>query len=277
MTPEDLTKLRALIAARDAAEHDFETKGAAAHYVAAVEASKALKDWLGSKAVAIVEHIERVERNRDMWKGQCERQAEALGSAPHRKEHLMSDVLRAVEEIVDVLCKHLGPQVLNQDTASDIDIDRHDDFRNEMQEVAADIVAIPTLRAALAPVTDEEVAGIRERHEELERLGELAHHDWASEAHTDRATLLRRDAQREAELAAVKAERDRAQRACEQMGERITLLEAELGRLREALGTLTDCQPVPKVYKYTGTAEVDVENMFDVGHRHKNGKQPRDY
>ncbi|HAJ45716.1 MAG TPA: hypothetical protein DCL54_03940, partial [Alphaproteobacteria bacterium] len=39
----------------------------------------------------------------------------------------------------------------------------------------------------------------------------------------------------------------------------------------------TDCQPVPKVYKYTGTAEVDVESMFDVGHRHKSGKQPRDY
>lgn len=79
------------------------------------------------------------------------------------------------------------------------------------------------------------------------------------------------------EVAVVKAERDRAQRACEQMGERITSLEAELVRLREALGTLTDCQPVPKVYKYTGTAEVDVENMFDVGHRHRNGKQPRDY
>ena len=162
----------------------------------------------------------------------------------------MSDnVMRALGEIVDVLCKHLGPQVLNQDVASDIDIDRHDDFRSDMQEVAADILALPTLRAALTPPADEEVERIRERHEELERLGELAHHDWASEAHTDRATLLRRDAQR----------------------------EAELGRLREALGTLTDCQPVPKVYKYTGTAEVDVENMFDVGHRHKNGKQPRDY
>lgn len=70
----------------------------------------------------------------------------------------MSDVLRAVEEIVDVLCKHLGPQVLNQDTASDIDIDRHDDFRNEMQEVAADILAIPTLRAALSAL---EAAGWR--------------------------------------------------------------------------------------------------------------------
>ena len=76
----DFTKLRALIASREAAEHDFETKGAAAHYVAAVEASKSLKDWLGSNALAILEHIERVERNRDMWKGQCERQAEALRS-----------------------------------------------------------------------------------------------------------------------------------------------------------------------------------------------------
>lgn len=78
MSPKDITKLRALIAARDAAEHDFETKGAAAHYVSAVEASKALKDWLGSNALAILEHIERVERNRDMWKDQCERQADAL-------------------------------------------------------------------------------------------------------------------------------------------------------------------------------------------------------
>lgn len=81
MSEINLTKLRALIAGRDAAEHDFETKGAAAHYVAAVEASKALKDWLGSNASAILEHIERVERNRDMWKGQCERQAEALTKA----------------------------------------------------------------------------------------------------------------------------------------------------------------------------------------------------
>lgn len=80
MSKLDLTKFRALIAAREAAEHDFETKGAAAHYVAAVEASKALKEWLGSNALAILEHIERVERNRDMWKGQCERQAEALRS-----------------------------------------------------------------------------------------------------------------------------------------------------------------------------------------------------
>jgi len=54
-------------------------------------------------------------------------------------------------------------------------------------------------------------------------------------------------------------------------------LRKENERLREALEKLTDCQPVPKVYKYTGTAEVDVESMFDVGHRHKSGKQPRDY
>lgn len=106
-------------------------------------------------------------------------------------------------------------------------------------------------RAALAPVTDEEVAGIRERHE-ADRKTPVWEPDFAQaliQSRTDRATLLRRDEQR----------------------------EAELGRLREVVERLTDCQPVPKVYKYTGTAEVDVENMFDVGHRHKNGKQPRDY
>ena len=65
---------------------------------------------------------------------------------------------------------------------------------------------LPTLRAALAPVTDEEVERIRERHEELERLGELAHHDWASEAHADRATLLAHVSRLSAELA---AERER--------------------------------------------------------------------
>ena len=57
----------------------------------------------------------------------------------------------------------------------------------------------------------------------------------------------------------------------------LVALRKENDRLREALEKLTDCQPLPKVYKYTGTAEVDVENMFDVGHRHRNGKQPRDY
>lgn len=57
----------------------------------------------------------------------------------------------------------------------------------------------------------------------------------------------------------------------------LVALRKENERLKEALEKLTDCQPVPKVYKYTGTAEVDVESMFDVGHRHKSGKQPRDY
>lgn len=55
MTPNDMNRFRELIAARDKAELAFETKGAAAHYVEAVEASKALKDWLGSKASAILE------------------------------------------------------------------------------------------------------------------------------------------------------------------------------------------------------------------------------
>jgi hypothetical protein len=48
-------------------------------------------------------------------------------------------------------------------------------------------------------------------------------------------------------------------------------------RLEAALAEMSDCQPLPKIYKYTGTAEVDVENMFDVGHRHANGKKPYDY
>lgn len=65
MTPSDMDKLRELIKIRDEAELAFETKGAAAHYVEAVDASKALKDWLGSKAVAILEHIERVERSQN--------------------------------------------------------------------------------------------------------------------------------------------------------------------------------------------------------------------
>ena len=97
MSPDDLAKARALIAARDAAEHDFETKGAAAHYVSAVEASKALKDWLGSNALAILEHIERVERNRDMWKGQCERQAERLTVL----NHAVAEISRGVQSGVD--------------------------------------------------------------------------------------------------------------------------------------------------------------------------------
>jgi hypothetical protein len=48
-------------------------------------------------------------------------------------------------------------------------------------------------------------------------------------------------------------------------------------RLEAALAKMSDCQPLPKIYKYTGTAEVDVENMFDVGHRHANGRKPYDY
>jgi len=72
------------------------------------------------------------------------------------------------------------------------------------------------------------------------------------------------------EMERLRAERDRAQRACEQMGARITALEISLAEM-------SDCQPLPKIYKYTGTAEVDVENMFDVGHRHVSGKKPYDY
>ena len=57
----------------------------------------------------------------------------------------------------------------------------------------------------------------------------------------------------------------------------LVALRKENERLRKQVSELSDCQGLPKVYKYTGTAEVDVENMFDVGHRHKSGKQPRDY
>lgn len=39
-------------------------------------------------------------------------------------------------------------------------------------------------------ITPEVIAEIRARHEELEQRGHLAYHDWASEAHADRATLL---------------------------------------------------------------------------------------
>jgi len=42
-----------------------------------------------------------------------------------------------------------------------------------------------------APSIDwKRVAEVRERADELERLGHLAYHDWASEAHADRAFLL---------------------------------------------------------------------------------------
>lgn len=54
-------------------------------------------------------------------------------------------------------------------------------------------------------------------------------------------------------------------------------LISEVEALREALTELSDCQPLPKLYKYTGTDPLDVENMFDVGHRHTNGKKPYDY
>ena len=52
---------------------------------------------------------------------------------------------------------------------------------------------------------------------------------------------------------------------------------ARVEEMEAALANMADCQPLPKIYKYTGTAEVDVENMFDVGHRHVSGKKPYDY
>jgi hypothetical protein len=54
-------------------------------------------------------------------------------------------------------------------------------------------------------------------------------------------------------------------------------LVARVRELEGALAKMADCQALPKIYKYTGTAEVDVENMFDVGHRHANGRKPYDY
>lgn len=65
--------------------------------------------------------------------------------------------------------------------------------------------------------------------------------------------------------------------ACGNALPELVALRKENERLRKQVSELSDCQGLPKVYKYTGTAEVDVENMFDVGHRHKSGKQPRDY
>lgn len=123
----------------------------------------------------------------------------------------MTEAMKALDEIVDVLCKHLGPQVLNQDVASDIDIDRHDDFRSDMQEVAADILALPTLRAALAPPADGEVEAIRQRHEEYAAVWEFGDqvkqdYQYLEDAHADRATLLDRDARHVAEIARLSAE-----------------------------------------------------------------------
>lgn len=126
----------------------------------------------------------------------------------------MSDVLRAVEEAIERLAYMAQARAEN---ASD---------RNDARSFhARATISLETLRAALAPVTDEEVAGIEARHLLAEADGWVLRPDDIGRTHRDRATLLRRDAQREAELAAVKAERDRAQRACEQMGERITSLE----------------------------------------------------
>lgn len=120
-------------------------------------------------------------------------------------------------------------------------------IRSVMLEAAQELA---TLRAALAPPAD--VAGevedeIRARHRR--RLQGVTLDTGAPIEVTDVADLLR-------------------------------LLSEERARRVEvegALATMTDCQRLPKVYKYTGTAEVDVENMFDVGHRHRSGKQPRDY
>jgi hypothetical protein len=59
--------------------------------------------------------------------------------------------------------------------------------------------------------------------------------------------------------------------------EELVAMGRRVAELEGALAEMSDCQPLPKIYKYTGTAEVDVENMFDVGHRHANGRKPYDY
>ncbi len=89
----------------------------------------------------------------------------------------MSDVLRALADRLEAHTEQMA------NTSWGLTMQEWNVISNDI------LLASRTLRAALAPVTDEEVA-------------------------------------------VVKAERDRAQRACEQMGERITSLEAELGRLR---------------------------------------------
>lgn len=102
------------------------------------------------------------------------------------------------------------------------------------------ISEFPTLRAALAPVTDEEVAGIRERHEATENDPDPW--DWESRhchaTHTDRETLLRRDAQR----------------------------EAELGRLREALGAYNACAD-DCIHKAMFSSKQDVVNHIAAAER----------
>ena len=65
--------------------------------------------------------------------------------------------------------------------------------------------------------------------------------------------------------------------ACDAAVNALPGLIARVEEMEAALANMADCQPLPKIYKYTGTAEVDVENMFDVGHRHVSGKKPYDY
>ena len=57
----------------------------------------------------------------------------------------------------------------------------------------------------------------------------------------------------------------------------LVAMARRVAELEGALADMADCQPLPKIYRYTGTAEVDVENMFDVGHRHVSGRKPYDY
>jgi hypothetical protein len=67
------------------------------------------------------------------------------------------------------------------------------------------------------------------------------------------------------------------QRALLAYSPELVAMARRVAELEGALADMADCQPLPKIYRYTGTAEVDVENMFDVGHRHVSGRKPYDY
>lgn len=52
-------------------------------------------------------------------------------------------------------------------------------------------------------------------------------------------------------------------------------LEAEVGRLRALVEKLSDAQPLPSAFVWTG--EGSEERLFDAELRHENGKKPVDY
>lgn len=153
----------------------------------------------------------------------------------------MTDALKALEDALRFYADpNRWPNMPNPENP-------HYDVEMDAGSVARSALSLlPTLRAALAPPADVagDVEAIRARHEACGHIIEWP--DFESfEAHNDRATLLHRVDALASELALVTAERNRAQTACEQMGERITSLEAELAaerargeRMREALNTI---------------------------------------